>query len=81
MARFKIANHELAIEAVKGGMKLYPSLICRDRYSQQGRFTVWCGEERGTVDVKVLADYENSQDVFDTPNVNWEEGYITINKK
>lgn len=81
MARFKIANHELAIEAVKEGMKLYPSLICRDHYSKQGRFTVWCGEERGTVDVKVLADYENFKDVFDTPKVNWEEGYITINKK
>lgn len=81
MARFKIANHELAIEAVKEGMKLYPSLICRDHYSKLGRFTVWCGEERGTVDVKVLADYENFQDVFDTPKVNWEEGYITINKK
>lgn len=81
MARFKIANHELAVEAVKEGMKLYPSLICRNHYSNRGRFTVWCGEERGTVDVKVLADYENFRDVFDTPEVNWEEGYITINKK
>lgn len=81
MARFKIANHELAIEAVKEGMKLYPSLICRDCYSQQGRFTVWCGEERGSIDVKVLSDFENFEGVFDTPEVNWEEGYITINKK
>lgn len=41
-------------------------------------WSTWIG---GIIGVKVLADYENFQGVFDTPKVNWEEGYITINKK
>lgn len=41
-------------------------------------WSTWIG---GIIGVKVLVDYENFQGVFDATKVNWEEGYITINKK